>query len=58
MAKSCKEYAADFAVNAGASIVAGVIVGVAVSAITSNPAFGILADKFTTGAVGGGSIIS
>ncbi|MCC5624493.1 hypothetical protein [Nostoc sp. CHAB 5715] len=58
MAKSWKEYAADFAVSAGASIVSGIVVGIAVSAITSNPAFGIVAGKVTAGTVGGGSIIS
>ncbi|BAB76375.1 hypothetical protein ACN23B_23485 [Anabaena sp. FACHB-709] len=58
MAKNWKEYAADFAVNTTSGIVVGVIVGVAVTAITSNPAFGIMAGKVTAGGVFGGSMIS
>jgi len=58
MVKNWKEYAADFAVTAGASIVSGVVSCYAVSVITSNPAFGILAGKVTAGAVGSGSIAS
>ncbi|MCF2147582.1 hypothetical protein IQ276_014375 [Desmonostoc muscorum LEGE 12446] len=58
MTKSCKEYAADFAVNAASSILAGIVVGVTVTAITSNPAFGIIAGKVTAGGVAGGGMMS
>ncbi|MBD2773340.1 hypothetical protein [Iningainema tapete] len=44
--------------KAGSSIASGIVVGVAVTAITSNPAFGALAGKATAGIVGGSSLTS
>ncbi|UKO98504.1 hypothetical protein [Nostoc sp. UHCC 0870] len=58
MTKSWKEYAADWAVHTTSGIVVGVVVGVAVTALTSNPAFGIIAGKATAGGVIGGGVLS